>query len=141
MADFGLARAYGECGMSGLTMQGEVGGTPAFMAPEQVTHYRDVKPPADQYAAAATLYFLLTGQFVLDLEATTTAQMIQIATDPRVPVRDRRADLPAGLAAVIDKALALEPARRYADVTALRDGAEAVRVTLTRAPGRRHGPR
>ena len=66
LADFGLARAYDACRLSGLTMQGEVGGTPAFMAPEQVTHYRDVKPAADQYSAAATLYYLLTGQYVYD---------------------------------------------------------------------------
>lgn len=121
VADFGLARAYNECHMSGLTMQGEVGGTPAFMAPEQVTHYRDVKPAADQYAAAATLYWLLTGQYVLNLEPTVTAQMIQIATDPRVPIRLRRSDLPDALAAVLHKALALEPTDRYPDVTAFRD--------------------
>ena len=121
VADFGLARAYGECHISGLTMQGEVGGTPAFMAPEQVTHYRDVKPPADQYSAAATLYYLLTGQFVLNLEPTTAAQMIQIATEPRVPIRVRRADVPDGLEAVLCKALSLEAKDRYADVTALRE--------------------
>jgi len=39
VADFGLARAYDTCGMSGLTMQGEVGGTPAFMPPEQVIRF------------------------------------------------------------------------------------------------------
>lgn len=54
VADFGLARAYDECNLSGLTMQGEVGGTPAYMALEQVTHFRDVRPAADQYSAAAT---------------------------------------------------------------------------------------
>ncbi|MBN9121479.1 MAG: protein kinase [Planctomycetes bacterium] len=121
VADFGLARAYNECQISGLTMQGEVGGTPAFMAPEQVTHYRAVKPPADQYAAAATLYYLLTGRYVMDFEPTLAAQMIQIATDERVPIRERRADVPKELAAVVHKALALEPGKRYADVTAFRN--------------------
>ncbi len=121
VADFGLARAFGECGISGLTMQGEVGGTPAFMAPEQVTHYRDVKPAADQYAAAATLYYLLTGQFVLDFEPTPAARMIQIATDVRVPIRARREAVPAALEAVLAKGLALEAKARYADVTALKD--------------------
>ena len=50
LADFGLARIYESSKISGLTMQGEVGGTPAFMAPEQVTHYRQVKPAADLYS-------------------------------------------------------------------------------------------
>ncbi|MGL4420855.1 MAG: protein kinase domain-containing protein, partial [Gemmataceae bacterium] len=47
LADFGLARVYESSNLSGLTLQGELGGTPAFMAPEQVTHYRDVRPAAD----------------------------------------------------------------------------------------------
>jgi serine/threonine-protein kinase len=121
LADFGLARAYDSCNISGLTMQGDVGGTPAFMAPEQVTHYRDVKPAADQYSAGATLYYLLTGRYVLEFEQTAAAQMIQIATDPRVPIAERRSDVPADLAQVIQKALALEVAERYPNVTALRE--------------------
>jgi serine/threonine-protein kinase len=121
LADFGLARAYNDCNISGLTMQGDVGGTPAFMAPEQVTHYREVKPAADQYSAAATLYYLLTGQYVLNFESTTAAQMIQIATDPRVPIQERRPDVPDGLAGVIQKALSPEPEKRFADVRALRE--------------------
>ena len=67
LADFGLARVYESSRISGLTMQGEVGGTPAFMAPEQVTHYREVKPTADQYSAAATLYTMLTNRTTHDL--------------------------------------------------------------------------
>src|SRR5207245_4495262 len=54
LADFGLARVYQASQLSGLTMTGEIGGTAAFMPPEQLTNYREAKPPADQYAAAAT---------------------------------------------------------------------------------------
>jgi serine/threonine-protein kinase len=125
VADFGLARAYDESGVSGLTMQGEVGGTPAFMAPEQVTHYRDAKPAADQYAVSATLYYLLTGRFVLDFEADATAQMIQIVSDDRVPLRARRPELPAGLEAVVMKGLSREPDRRYRDLPSLREALRA----------------
>jgi eukaryotic-like serine/threonine-protein kinase len=121
VADFGLARAYDTCGLSGLTMQGEMGGTPAFMPPEQVTHYRDVKPAADQYSAAATLYFLLTAQFVLDYEKEQTAQMIQIVQDARVPLRARRPDLPAELEVIVMKALSLDPDKRFPNVAALKD--------------------
>jgi serine/threonine-protein kinase len=55
LADFGLARVYHSSELSGLTLTRDVGGTAAFMAPEQVTNFREAKPPADQYAAAATL--------------------------------------------------------------------------------------
>lgn len=51
IADFGLARAFQTSQLSEMTLNGDVGGTPAFMAPEQVTHYRDITPLADQYSA------------------------------------------------------------------------------------------
>ena len=120
LADFGLARVYETSQISGLTMQGEIGGTPAFMAPEQVTHYREVKPPADQYSAAATLYFVLTGKNIHDLPKDIGDQLAQIVTATPVPITDRRADIPAELAQVIHKALSREPEERYLDVMAFR---------------------
>ena len=56
LADFGLARVYQASTMSGITMLGDTGGTLPYMPPEQITHYRDASPAADQYSAAATLY-------------------------------------------------------------------------------------
>ena len=44
-----------------------MGGTPNFLPPEQITHFRDVGPAADQYSAAATLYTLLTDGRIYDL--------------------------------------------------------------------------
>jgi serine/threonine-protein kinase len=120
LADFGLARVYEASRLSGLTMQGEMGGTPAFMAPEQVTHYRSVKPPADQYAAAATLYRILTGHFTHDFPKDTGAQIAMLVTGKPVPVVERRPDLSAGLAAVIHRALSREPDGRYPDVLVFR---------------------
>jgi serine/threonine-protein kinase len=121
VADFGLARAYDACQLSGLTFQGDVGGTPAFMAPEQVSHYRDVKPAADQYSAAATLYTLLTGTYVYDFSADVGEQLVQIMTADPVPLRDRKPDLPAELAAVVMRALARDPGKRFPDVLEMRD--------------------
>lgn len=120
LADFGLARVYETSQLSGLTMQGDIGGTPAYMAPEQVTHYRDAKPAADQYAAAATLYSLLTKQYPHDMPKAIPAQLVRIATEDPIPIRERRSDLPAGLAETIHKALSREPKHRYPDVLALR---------------------
>jgi len=120
VADFGMARAYDECKLSGLTMQGEVGGTPAFMAPEQVTHFRHVKPAADQYAAGATLYNLLTDRYPHDLPKDVGRRLVHIITESVVPVRTRRADLPAALAEAIHRALGREPGDRFPDVTAFR---------------------
>ena len=90
-------------------MQGEVGGTPAFMSPEQVTHYRDVRPAADQFSAAATLYFALTGKNVHDLPSGLGEQIAYVVTAAPVPIDDRRAGIPAALAGVIRKAQSWEP--------------------------------
>ena len=113
LADFGLARVFESSRMSGLTMQGEFGGTPAFMAPEQVTHYRDVLPAADQYSVAATLYNLLTGRHPYDLPKKVGHQLVQILAEPPVPIRHREPRIDPGLADVIHKAMSREPEERY----------------------------
>jgi serine/threonine-protein kinase len=121
LADFGLARAYDDCKLSGLTFQGEVGGTPAYMAPEQVTHYRDVKPAADQYSAAATLYQLLTGHYPHDLPKNVSKQLAHIISTDPVPILTRGVPLPPAIAPVIHRAFAREPGDRFPDVTAFRE--------------------
>ena len=121
LADFGLARAFAKSELSGLTMQGEIGGTPAYMAPEQITHYRDVLPPADQYSAAATLYSLLTGSYVYDLPTDGSDLLVHILTKPPVPIRRRRTGIPLGLSDVVHRALSREPDDRYPDAGAFRE--------------------
>jgi serine/threonine-protein kinase len=101
-------------------MQGEIGGTPAYMAPEQVTHYRDVRPTADLYSAAATLYHLITGQYVYDFNGDVGDHLITIMTRDPVPIRDRRRDLPRDLADLIMQGLARNPEDRYPDVLTFR---------------------
>jgi serine/threonine-protein kinase len=118
-ADFGLARIYQASHFSGLTMAGDIGGTVAFMPPEQITEYREARPPADQYSAAATLYNLLTDAYVYDFPAELKKQLRVILEEDPVPIRSRRKDVPKGLADVIHRALAREPGDRWPDVTAL----------------------
>jgi serine/threonine-protein kinase len=120
LADFGLARAYQTSTLSGVTMKGDLAGTIAFMAPEQVNHLRESRPPVDLYAAGATLYWLLTGRYVYDLPRGLSNQILMVLQDAPVPVRSRQPDIPAGLAAVIDRALAREPEERFADAKDMR---------------------
>jgi serine/threonine-protein kinase len=120
LADFGLARVYQESRLSGLTMEGDVGGTIAFMAPEQITGFRQVKPAADQYSAAATLYNLLTGQMLFDFGGSHTANLDKVLREPPVPILERRGDLPGRLAALVHQALAKEPDQRFPDVQTFR---------------------
>ncbi len=120
LADFGLARVYQASKLSGLTMTKEIGGTVAFMPPEQIVNFREAKPPADQYGAAATLYNLLTGKYVYDLPRSAMEALAIMLQEEPVRIENRRGDLPAGLADAIHRALAREPAERYADAEAMR---------------------
>jgi hypothetical protein len=120
LADFGLARVYQASQLSGLTVTGAVGGTPTFMAPEQVTNYRDARPPVDQYSAAATLYALLTGRLTHDFGEGTQARLTQLMYEDAVPIHERRADVPGKLARAIHRALTRDPAGRFPSVGAFR---------------------
>ena len=106
----------GNVTLSGLTVAGDSGGTPLYMAPEQVTNFRDVKPPADQYSAAATLYYLLTGHGVYDAGGDYVRVMLRVMEEEPVPLRSRRAEVPEALAAAVHRALARKPGDRFADV-------------------------
>jgi len=121
LADFGLARVYEASQLSGLTGTNEVGGTTAYMPPEQVLDYRNVKPPADQYSAAASLYTLLTGNRIYDQPPVVAQQLKQILDEDPVPILERKADISPALADAIMKALSRNPADRFADVNAFRD--------------------
>lgn len=120
VADFGLARVYSASQMSGLTVQGEVAGTYAFMPPEQVTDFRAALPAADQYATAATLYNLLTGRYLYDFPPSSIASLLMILTDNPVPLGRRLPALPARLGGVIHRALSRDPKDRFPDVSAFR---------------------
>jgi eukaryotic-like serine/threonine-protein kinase len=119
LADFGLARVYQASKLSGLTMMGQPGGTVAFMAPEQVTQFREAKPAADQYAAAATLYYLLTDRYIFDFPPEQHRRLLMVLQDEPVPLRTRRPDVPEELARVVHRALAKEVEKRFGDVGVL----------------------
>jgi serine/threonine-protein kinase len=108
LADFGLARVYQASQLSGLTLTGDVGGTPAYMPPEYISDFRNAVPASDQYSAAATLYHLLTGQLLFDDLPPWPQAMFVILEQEPVPIWTRRPDLPGGLAVAAFRA-ALRP--------------------------------
>lgn len=120
VSDFGLARVYQTSRMSGLTMKGDLGGTLPFIAPEQITDLRQARPTVDQYSAAATLYKLLTDRYIHDLPGRIEQHIQTVLHDDPVPILSRRADLPAGLAEVVHRALSRDPAARFKDVREMR---------------------
>ncbi len=120
LADFGLARIYHASTLSGLTLTGDVGGSMGYAAPEQLVNFREALPPADQYGAAATLYYLLTGRPPYDLPTQIYEQFKMLLHQDPVPIEKRRPDLPAPLVQIIHRALARLPEKRFAGVAEFR---------------------
>ncbi len=118
--DFGLARIYHNSPLSGLTLTGDIGGTPAFMAPEQILNFRGVTPASDQYSASAALYNLLTGKYVHDLPEEHYEQFLCILEREPVPIQQRRPEIPVALAQAIHRGLHPDPKQRYPDVGTMR---------------------
>ncbi len=120
ISDFGLAKSFRGLGLSGLTFSGEMRGTVPFMPPEQMLDFKTVTPSADLYATAATLYYLISGQFIYD-QINDGGDLIRtLLEEPPVPIQKRRADVPQGLAAVLQKCLARDPKDRYPTAAAMR---------------------
>jgi serine/threonine-protein kinase len=120
ISDFGLAKSFRGLGLSGLTFSGEMRGTVPFMPPEQMLDFKTVTPSGDLYATAATLYYLLSCQFLYDQVAEGGDLIRTLLEEPPVPVRRRRSDVPAGLAAVLERCLARNPKDRYPTAAAMR---------------------
>ena len=90
------------------------------MPPEQMLDFKTVTPAGDLYATAATLYYLLTSQFIYDQVAEGGDLIRTLLEEPPVPIRSRRADIPVALANVLAKCLARDPKDRYPTALAMR---------------------
>ncbi|HEX6644590.1 MAG TPA: serine/threonine-protein kinase [Gemmatimonadales bacterium] len=116
VADFGIARAVeASSGGAGLTGMGIAIGTPAYMSPEQATASDEVDGRSDQYSLACVLYEMLAGERAFSGPSVQSV-MTKSITGPRPRVREVRASVPAGTEAAIVKALATDPAARYATI-------------------------
>ncbi|HEX6312489.1 MAG TPA: protein kinase [Acidimicrobiia bacterium] len=124
LADFGIAKATADA-TAGLTLTGQVMGTPRYLAPEQAagtgaTHRSDL------YAAGVVLYEMVAGEppFTGD---TPMALALAHQQAPVPPLAARRPEVPAALVATIGRALEKDPERRFPD-------ADAMRAALRGAP-------
>lgn len=108
LLDFGAARPAWLTELA----TGSISGSPLYMAPESLEG-ADPTPRADVYALGVTLYRLLTNAY--PVEAVNIAELrAKHARGERVPLRDRRADLPAWLVSAIESALDRDPGKRVA---------------------------
>ncbi len=123
--DFGLAT---DPAMTRLTATGEIVGTPAFMAPEQVDPTlagAEVGERTDVYGLGALLYAALAGRPPIEGGLTPIETLRRVlATEPSPPSTVREDAVPTGLEAVCHRAIAKRPDDRYPSADALADDLE-----------------
>jgi eukaryotic-like serine/threonine-protein kinase len=134
VTDFGIAR---ELESDGLTKTGRVLGTTDYVSPEQAMG-REVDARSDIYSLGILLYEMLTGEVPFKAETLVGVAMKHV-NEPMPDVQRKRRDASSALAAVIDRATAKEPKKRYPDMGAMLDDLEgALEVEVSRA-GTSHG--
>jgi serine/threonine-protein kinase len=115
LTDFGIAQRSGT--PSGLTATGVVVGTLDYTAPERLQG-GTATPASDVYAFGCMLFETLTGK----IPFTAVDELSRInahLNDPAPSARDAIAELPPALDAIIARAMAKDPADRFADASEL----------------------
>ena len=118
--DFGIAQAIAG---SESVPAGVVSGTPHYMSPEQVAGDR-LDGRSDVYSLGVVLYELATGTLPVGGDSSAKVMANQLQQAP-APLAEVAPELPTSLAQVITRALAKDPAERWATA---KDMAEALRV-------------
>ena len=121
--DFGLARREA----SKFTQSQTVIGTPNYMSPEQI-RAGDVGPRSDIFAVGCVLYEVLT--CVEAFPGKVHQAMHKILSEDPKPLADLLPHADAALVAILARALAKEPEKRFPDLTVMRKELAAVRQRL-----------
>jgi serine/threonine protein kinase len=126
LVDFGVARQED----AALTRTGMTLGTPAYMAPEQLTG-APASPATDTYALGVMLFELLAGR--RPHQAATLGDLLQAtAQQPPAALSRLRPDLPATVVAAVEQLLAREPADRPANLETWAASVAGLAALMTR---------
>ena len=117
ITDFGIAWSASSVPLTGT---GQVVGTAHYLSPEQAEGAK-ASPSSDVYALGMVAYECLAGRRAFDGENSVQIALKQIREQPD-PLPD---DVPPPIRAVVERAMAKDPAHRYPDGAALRDAVEA----------------
>jgi eukaryotic-like serine/threonine-protein kinase len=125
--DWGLGRVLAEADDvtttsqgAHTTLDGEVFGTPLYMSPEQARGERDrVGPRSDVWSLGVILYEVLTGVAPFEGLATIPQVLLAVRDSPVPSLSTVAPRVPKALAAVVNRALERDEARRYPDAGVL----------------------
>jgi eukaryotic-like serine/threonine-protein kinase len=124
--DFGLAKLLDGADRPHITAPSTTVGTPAYLAPEMARPGRDADARVDLYALGVMTFEMLAGE--RPYQAITPLSMLMLHRKQPIPsARGKRADLPAGVDAFLQVALAKDPEERPPDALAF---ARALRAAL-----------
>jgi serine/threonine-protein kinase len=129
VTDFGIASAAQQVP---LTETGKVLGTSWYVSPEQARGEK-AGPASDVYALGCVLYQLLVGRPPYEAESTVAVAMAHVS-DPVPSAVEANPAVPPALDAVARKAMAKDPAERYADGVAMAAALEAAGSTTAPLP-------
>ncbi len=125
VSDFGLARHVQADGQ--VTRPDEMVGTPHYISPEQARAEK-VDGRSDIYSLGATLYCLLTGK--PPFSGPSALSIVLKHTDPNArptPVRRLEPSVPETVEALVEKAMAKDPARRFQTAEELAEEVDRIR--------------
>jgi serine/threonine-protein kinase len=129
VTDFGIAKA----GASDMTLTGSIMGTAQYLSPEQAQGHT-VSGRSDLYAVGIILYELLTGSVPFDGETAVAIAFKQVSAEPRPP-SELQPGVSAALDAVVLRALAKDPAQRFADADEFIAALQQARAALPISAG------
>ncbi len=128
LTDFGLARARDR--VASMTAPGTVKGKLSYLAPE-VSFGKANTPQSDIFNVGSVLWETLSGERLFD--GKTDVEIFKKIRACKVPpIMERRSDIPAALAAVLDVALDPDPNNRYQAATMM---AHALAQVMKQAVG------
>jgi serine/threonine protein kinase len=125
LADFGLARHVDQSESMQLTKTGVLLGTPLYMSPEQCRGQGDIGPEADIYALGITLFALLTGK--PPFNADDAVKLVTMhCLEPAPSVQQVEQSVTDQTTALVNRALAKEPADRFANAAEFLDAIQQI---------------
>jgi len=136
--DFGLVKEHARETALGLSAEGMLLGTPAYLAPEAILHAAGAEARSDLYALAAVGYWLLVAQPVFPSESVLEACMHHLHTPPVPPSARSPQSIPPALDALLLRCLSKQPEARPGSALELADLLDAIEVPAwTREDGER----